>query len=270
MSSPKTVQPTQVDPLRPEYRGLSSDLASYGRTLVGKAATPYSGSFTAPLGSGESDILRQINDNITSGGSFAPERDNLISQILSGSRLSPNTNPYLDATINELSRKSNEGLGGNLNLIDAAFGRSGMRGASSGRGVEAIQASRLAGQDLTSQIAQILGGNYQQGLNEQMNVLGSVLPQLDQAKSTNLYNALGANALPRSINQADLTARYQDFLRQIQEASGNTSLASSILGSQPGLQYSNPSYNQMPFWQQLLLGGVGGAAAGGAMALGKP
>ena len=264
------MQPTQVDPLRPEYRGLSSDLASYGTSLVGKPTDPYSGSFSAPMSSGESDILSRINSMYTGNMSslpFGDQRSSLISDILSGKRLSPDSNPFLAKTIGAISDASNRALGNNLNMLDAAFGRNGILGPSSGRSVEATTASRNNSIDLNNTIAQILGQNYQQGTAEQMNTLGSILPNMDTFTANSLFSALGANALPRTIQQNDNMARYNEFIRQISAPGQNTQLAASILGAQPGFQYTNPTYQPMPFWQQALLGGISGAAQGGAAAL---
>jgi len=150
--------------------------------------------------------------------------------------------------------------------LDAAFARSGV-GTGSGRSEEAVEATRRASGDLTGQISSILGANYQQGLAEQIQTLGSILPGMDQFQSDLLFRALGANALPRQIEQQDLNARYQDFLRRLQESTGNTQLAMQILASQPGFQFAQQQFAPLSFWEQLLLGGVQGGAQGAAGAL---
>lgn len=266
MGSQKKINAETIDPMRPEFKGLSQDLGSYARTLVGRDATPYAGSFTAGMSTGEQNLLDAINNNVGSGGAFAPQRNALISDILGGKRLSPNTNPYLQDMIGALTTESNRGLGSNLNILDAAFGKGGM-GSGSGRSAAAIETTRQAHGDLTNSIANILGQNYQQGLNEQMTTLGSILPTMDQYNSNNLYAALSANALPRTIQQNDLTAQYQEFLRQLQEPMQYTQLASQILGAAPQYQVYQPQEASMPWWQQALLGGVQGAAQGAAVAM---
>lgn len=264
------INPQQLDPLRPEYKGLASDLGTYGRSLVGRTATPYTGNLTAPLSTGESNILSLINKisggdgaNMPGLGSmaFGDQRSSLISDILSGKRMSPGSNPYLQDYITSLQRSGQDTLGRNLNLLDAAFGGRGMTGASSGRSTEAANAARLATADTNSLIAQILGNQYNQGLNEQMNVLGSVLPNLDSYTTNMLFSALGANALPRSIQQSSLTNQYNEFLRQLNEPLQNVNLAAQILGSAPGFQYMQPQYAPSKASQILgALGSVGQAA----------
>lgn len=222
------------------------------------------------MGSGESDILSAINRMaLGSDGANTPplgnmafggERSSLISDILSGKRLSPDSNPYLASNLDYFRGEANKTLGGNMNLLDAAFGKNGM-GIGSGRSAEAGNLARNSAMDTNAQIAQILGQNYQHGLDEQMTTLGSVLPGMDQFKANMLFSALGANAIPRQIQQSDMTARYQDFLRQLQEPLTNAGMATSILGSAPNYQFMMPQYapNQ---WQQALgaIGSVGQAA----------
>ena len=258
----KKIKPDVVDPLRPEMRGLSSDLGSYGQTLVGKQATPYTGSLTSPITGGEQDILAAINRMTIGGdGAYTPTAQGLINDILSGNRLRPETNPYLSSMMNSLSQYSSEGLGRNLNLVDAAFGKTGM-GTGSGRSMTAIETGRQAQQDLNNQISNILGTQYQQGMQEQYNTLANVLPQQGQQQFSQLLGALSASALPRQIQQQDLGAQYQEFLRQLQEPMGYTQLVSQILGSSPGLQYMQPQYAPSPISQIL-----GGAAQVGQAAL---
>lgn len=293
------IDPIANDPMRPEYRGLSSDLGTYARTLVGRGATPYSGNFTAPLGANELSILDRINalqlprfgDGASmptlSGMAFSGPRDALIADILGGGRLNPASNPYLRGTIDAFRDAGTETLGRNLNVLDAAFGRSGMTGPSSGRSAESIEATRKVTGDVNNAIASILGENYGRGINEQMNVLGNVLPGIDsanlaryvasgnlglqnqdlglrnfQTQANWLSSILGANALPRSIAQNDTSARYQEFLRMLQEPQDYTRLAAGILSGAPQLQYTMPQYAPSQFSQIL-----GSAAQVGQAAL---
>lgn len=287
-----------LDPLRPEYQGLSSDLASYGRSLLGKTSTPYTGALSAPIGGGEQNILDIINKMVIPGGdgssaplglsspslpttslAFGDQRSKLISDILSGSRLSPDSNPYLASNIDYLRNESGKTLGANANLLDAVFGRSGITGRGTGRSVQATDLAQKSAMDTNSLIAQVLGQNYNNGLNEQMNVLSSILPGIDafnqqgvdnaqrnilnsqqdrslnladrsaaDAERTNkinmLFSALGANALPRQIQQAGLSNSYQEFLRMLGEPNQNATLASSILSNSPRFQFNTPAAPQ--------------------------
>lgn len=273
LGGPDRTAPDKNDPLRPEFQGLSSDLGAYSRSLVGKPATPYNGMLSASLGTGEQGLLDAITRMVsggTNGGpalAFGPERNQLLSSILSGQRLDPNMNPFLGAMTNAVRDQGQETLGRSMNLVDAAFGGSGMS-TGSGRSAEGIETARRVTGDTNNTIANMLGSNYQQGLQEQMQVLGQILPGMDATTSNMLFQALGAAAMPREVQQQGLDRQYAEFLRKLQEPIGNTQLATQILGSQPGLQFSAPSYEPMPYWQQLLMGAVQGASSGAAASMG--
>lgn len=265
----KKLMPETMDPLRPEMRPLAGDLASYARGLVGREGTPYGGRFTAPMTSGESSILSRIN--MIAGGdganasplgrlAFGPQREALISDILSGNRLRPETNPFLAENIDYLRGEGTKNLGANLDLVDAAFGRAGLP-SGSGRSREAIETARLSTRDLNNTISSFLGDQYNRGLGEQYNTLSSVVPNIDAFNSTMLFNALGANALPRQIEQQNLDSLFREFLRLDNAPNANAQLALSILGGTPGMQFVQPQYQPSVFSQILGAAGDAGQAA---------
>lgn len=251
-------------------RGLSSDLATYARGLVGAPATTYGGPLTAGMGEGETNILNSINKLVMgSDGAFTPsasmwfgdERSNLIGDILSGKRLDPTSNPYLQSTMDAIRTAGNETLGQNLNMIDAAFGRANLGPSSSGRSREAIETGRRVTSDVNNQIGNILANNYQQGLQEQMTTLGSVLPGMDQYSSGLLFSALGANALPRQVQQNQITADYNEFLRRLSEPMQNAQLALSIMSGTPMMNFMQQQYRPSSAAQLLSALSQGGQAA---------
>lgn len=311
----KPINPQAVDPLRPEYQGLSADLGSYARSLVGRQATPYNGTLNAPMSSGEMDTLHTVDQlgphplgpayNFTNGGTALPTlegpafqggRDALISDILSGRRLDPNTNPYLAQVTEALRTEGQKTLGNNLNMVDAMFGKSGM-GPSSGRSLQGIETGRQSTQDINNTIASLLSGNYQQGLQEQMATLSSILPGIDagnlsrystvgnmglnadnsrtnrestianyglnygQGNMQALASILGMQGLPRTVQQGSNDRTYQEFLRQLNEPTMYAQLASQILSGSPQMQFMNPQYAPSQFAQ--ILGGA--SQAGQAM-----
>ncbi len=249
----KKISPEQVDPAGPKARGLSNDLIDYSRQLFNRPTD--AGSRFAPLGAGEQQGLTAIQDNLTGMTQGQNQGQQLIGDVLSGNRLSPDTNPYLSEVLGSLRGNAQDNLGVGMNALDAAFGKSGMAN-SSARSTEATNLADKSVTGLNETIANMLFGQYNNGLNEQMQVLG-MLPSFNTGNINSLVSAMSALALPRQLEQ-----QGKDF--EYNAVGDNALLLAQILGSQPGFQFMQPEFAPSMFSQ--VTSGLGALGQGvGAM-----
>lgn len=243
MGEPKKINPDTLDPLRPEFRGLSRDLASYSGELLKKGPTAYTGNRIAGMTGDEGMALEALKG--TAFGPADPRYDRYVDEVMGGGV----ANPHLDALIGNVTESVNRNLGGNLNMVDAMFARSGM-GGGSGRGTQAIEASRAASGELSANIAQILGADFNRRMGERQAV-GMSMPGVANNRAVVQQNALGALALPRNIQQQQMDFDFNEFIRMLQEPMQHAQLASQIMGSAPGLQFMQPQYAPSKFQQTM-------------------
>lgn len=234
----KKISPEQVDPAGPKARGLSNDLIDYSRQLFNRPTD--AGSRFAPIGAGEQQGLDAIQQNMGGMTQNQGQGQALIGDILSGNRLSPDTNPYLSQVLGSLRTNASDNLGVGMNALDAAFGRSGMAN-SSARSTEATNLADKSVSSLNDTIANMLFGQYNNGLNEQMQTLG-MLPSFNSGNINSLVSALSALSLPRQLEQ-----QGKDF--EYNAAGDNALLIAQILGSQPGFNFMSPEYAPSMFSQ---------------------
>lgn len=246
------IQPQSMDPLSPQARGLSNDLVNYSRQILNRP-TSATGRFAA-LTPGEMSVLGALQNNI---GTMSTMGQPLLSDIFSGSRMTPASNPFLSETLGGLKSQAADTLGTNMNFLDAMFNKSGMSHGS-GRSNEAIELARRSGNDLNSQIANLLFGQYNQGANEQMQALG-LLPSLNSSNTNSILSSLSALALPRQLEQQALDFSYNAPV-------DNAMAVAQILGGLPGFQFTTPQF--APSQGAQILGSLGPLMQGAGTLIG--
>jgi hypothetical protein len=235
MGGSKEIKPTAVDPVSPQTRGMSNDLISYSKSLFDRGPNQ-----VVPMTSAEQTGIDALTGTLTNNPMTMAEP--LLSNILSGKRLSPDTNPYLAGTISGLRTEADKTLGSNMNLLDTMFGKSGMVNGS-GRSLEATNLAEKSSSDLNTTIANMLSSLYSQGQSEQMSALG-MLPSYQTSNVNSILSALSGLSLPRTLDQQQQQYDYSSL-------GDNALLLSQILGSQPGLNYVTPEYQPSDTMQYL-------------------
>lgn len=225
------IQPKALDPLSPEARGLSNDLVGYARQFLTRSTDP--NERFAGMGADEQSGLGALRGSLGGIMQGQGQSNQLLTDIFSGSRMSPDSNPYLSQVLGSLRGHSQDNLGSSMNMLDAAFGKSGM-GRGSGRSDEAVRLAENNASNLNDTIANMLFGQYNQGAGEQMQAL-QAQPQIQGGNINSILAALSGLSLPRQLEQQKLDFGYN-------AEADNAMLISQILGGVPGMQFTTPQF----------------------------
>lgn len=208
-------------------------------------ATP--GGQLAPYPSGLNQQLAPFNPTqeaalqgiVNTAGGVAPlagQGGQYASDVLAGKYL--NANPYLDAMYNQAARGMvNQYQTATAPSLMAEAARSGAYGTSAFDQQQALQQYGL-GQNLTDLATQLYGGNYAQGIQNQLSVLGG-LPSTMQAQFMPAQQVLGAGTLEQQQAQSGLDINFQNALRQQQYPYQTLDQLGQALGTAAGPAYSS-------------------------------
>lgn len=198
----------------PDYqRKLIEQLSDWASTNLTKfnPGEAYSGKYTAsasPFEKTGMDILSKYLSGPGTGGLFG-QAEKQVSDTLFGKYADPNTSPFIQA-MSKLSSKNYK------ELIDKARARAGSRGAY--YTTKSMEEESKIGGNVMDQLNALI---EQFSQNERQNMLNSVstAANLDKYKNidipgSKLSAAFGYGALPRTLEQADLEAQYNDYKRQ--------------------------------------------------------
>lgn len=193
----------------PSLRGLSPDLSSSLRTLLGQYGTSgpqYGGQTSASITGNETSLLSNINSQVAPGN----DASSYIKSVLGGNYLpgSPNQNPYLAQAITAAQRPVLDNLTQTLTrdlpgrftqggqFIQANTGDNGGSSAFDRAAAIATQSAANMSTDIAAKIGSDAYTNERQNQN--------TAAQLDQTQVQTTINALQAEALPRLIQQYGL------------------------------------------------------------------
>lgn len=207
------------DATPPEFAALRQPLATALSSLLAGGFPQFQGSFTAPISAGETNALSALNSAI--GGQGAAGQGNaaaqdLLTQTLQGAFLSPESNPFLRATIEAASRPI-------LQQFDDEFLRQRAQFTGAGQAVTSNASSPFASAEARRQVglANALGDvgtnlAFSNLANERgLQTQAIQLQQVQQQQEVqNLLSALEANALPRLIEQFGIDQGLTEFQRQ--------------------------------------------------------
>ncbi len=218
---------TTADP----FKALQGPLAAVLRSLFGGAGGAQQGAagggaftgmgdtsqFTAPISGGEQSLVDRIGA-LTSGGGAVGDANNLLSQTLGGQFLSPESNPFLQATIQAAQRPLLEQFQDvTLPGLSSAFTAAGQRtqpgGSSAFDKAKAIESRGLfnALGDISTKLA---GENFQAERARQVQAVTQA-GQLSTQEINNTISGLQAVALPRLIEQFGIDKGLQEFNQRI-------------------------------------------------------
>jgi hypothetical protein len=250
----------KISTLSPEQQAMLKGLGEYLQSMIGKGATPYTGQQVAPMTGTEQAGMGILNNYVGGGigetaktglGAYNKMMEVDPNQIAANYMKynAPAEQRYLkDVTIPTF--KESMVPGGTL------------RSTGTERGVGDIVSKFGEGQ-LTR-----IGGN----ITEAQNRAASLIPQLStmagiEGGVPQMEAAFQYGQLPRMIEQAELTAKLQEFIRTTPEMSPLIDKMLGYLGIQTQAAYNQP-YVPSPFMQ--FLGAVApGVGAGVGSYLGS-
>ena len=246
-----------ISTLSADQQKIMAALGEYLAANVGKGATSYTGKTTAPLSEGESAAYAQALSNLSGG-------------------LSSSAQASLDAYQKAITGTSEKDVYNNYMKYTAPQEAAYLKNTT----IPTFKESMVPGGTLRSTgtekgLADVIS-NYQ---NTQLSNIGdaintaktnatnalqyaSVMNDLEkQTSDISAASTLGSTA--RAVEQAELTAKLNEFLRTVPEASPLLSTMLSYLGVTTSAAY-NTQKSASPFAQILsaFASGLGSAAAG--------
>ncbi len=264
---------TPVDMTPEEFKALRGPVADALKALFGGGLDFAGGSFggvtdpsrfTAGLAAGESDLLSRVGSLTGAPSGALSGAQSFLQSQLGGAGLSPESNPFLAATIAAAQRPLIDQFQ-NIDLpnLISSFTGAGQRvqpgGSSAFDRASAIASSGLAGAlgDISTNLS---GQNFQAERARQQQAVTQA-SQLQTADVQNTIAGLQAQALPRLIEQFGIDRGLEEFNRRIETVLQAIQLAQGLplqtVGQESqGTQKTTPN----------IIGTLGGIAfgAGGA------
>jgi hypothetical protein len=218
---------------REAYRTLLPAAIDKGRDFMQVGTEPYTGERVAPMSEYEDIGLGTLGDYLSSP---LPTESSLyglsageLEKTLAGKEYDPATGPFYEAYRTNVMRDLQK-------LTDAIRQRAagaGGRSVFAGGPVQEEREAALAGH---ANLAEVLGRMYE---GERARRLGTVPLALqtmgwaEQVPQARVAASQQYGALPRMIEQAELDARYQDFIRQLQNMGMSLQAAVGLATSKP-------------------------------------
>jgi hypothetical protein len=226
---------------RQAYRTLLPSATAKGMQFMQIGSEPYSGDLVAPMSEFEQLGVGTLGDYLSSP---LPTEGNLyglsageLEKTLEGKEYDPATGPFYEAYRTNVMRDLQR-------LTDAIRQRAagaGGRSVFAGGPVQEERELMLGGQ---ANLAEILGRLYE---GERARRLGAVPLALqtmgwaEQVPQARVAASQEYGALPRLIEQAEYVARYQDFIRQLQNMGMSLQAATSLATSKPEYWMPTPT-----------------------------
>lgn len=247
-----------------ELRRPTSD--ALRNILSGGGQQAFSGQMTAPVTGTEQQLLDQIMGQSQPSGA-AQQSMQTLEQAAAGQGLSPDSNPFLAATIQSAQRPLIEQFNDEtLPGLRAQFAQAGQQiqgeGSSPFQMAQARASSGLANAlgDVSTELS---GQNFQQERQRQLQA-ATAIPEVERAQLDQSMRALEAQALPRLVEQFGIDRGLEEFRRRQETLMQAIQLAGGLAQAQPqALQGTQPTGGLLGGFAQGFGAGVGGGLTGG-------
>lgn len=207
---------SQEDVTPGAFRNLRGPVAGSLRNIITSEGGPaFEGPFTADIGGAEQAALQNVQGF---GGTnvLQSQADALLGQQLTGQTLRPESNPFLQQTIEAATRPLFRAFDDRELQERALFGRAGQKLQESS---PFAQARSRATEGLLSAVGdvsgRIAGENFQRGLDRQQQAVNQV-QATQQARFNQARGILESSALPRLIQQFGIDQGKREFDRRMQ------------------------------------------------------
>jgi hypothetical protein len=253
-STQTDVTPDEFQQLRkPVGRGLEGIISSEG-------GPTFRGPFTAPIGTQEQTALQNVQ-GFGGNNLLQNQSDAFLQSQIEGRALTPESNPFLQQTIDAATRPIFQAFDDRELQERALFGRAGQKLQESSPFANARARSNVGLLQAVGDVSgRIAGDNFQRGLDRQQQAVNQV-QATQTARFQQARGILEASALPRLIQQfgidqgkAEFDRRMQMFLAALQTGGGL---------STPTLSTTSVGVSGLEGLLQFGGGGGGGASAGG-------
>ncbi len=220
----------------------------------------WGGQYSAPLTRPEvksTSLLNQYLDSSPTGTNYDAASRQLQATLSGG--YNPSTSPFYDS----MRQASQVAL---QDQLDASRRDAGARGSYFTEGAQRDE-SRLRS-DANNQLNQVLGQIYEAERQRQFQGIG-LGKELDAyqnlARTGQIQAGMNYGSLERTVQDADLAARYNDFMRQQQERAAVPGIAQNLAGT--SITYGQQQLQQPNSFQQIIsaLAPLAGSVAGGMM-----
>jgi hypothetical protein len=259
-SSPSTVTQTTTQQLPAYAQPYAEQLMSRGAALSNKTYTPYTGQRIADLNNSQNTALGMTTGQALNGFQGQGDVGNLYQQTVRGDFLTPESNPYLQATADSIGANFNKTTGAqnaSMQRTAGAFGNSGLNEKM------AMDNSQLAGQ-----LNNLYANNYNTERSNQLQSM-QLAPQMQNMGYTDAKQLLGVGDIQRSYTQDLLNQQYGDWQAAQNQPYANLdvlqkALSGSIGNAGSSMQTAPNPYQANPY-ASMIGGGLSGAALGSAL-----
>lgn len=207
---------TQTDVTPDEFQDLRQPVSRGLQGIIGSEGGPtFRGPFTAPIGQQEQTALQNVQ-GFGGNNLLQNQSDAFLQSQIEGRALSPESNPFLQQTIEAATRPLFRAFDDRELQERALFGRAGQKLQESS---PFAQARSRATEGLLSAVGdvsgRIAGENFQRGLDRQQQAVNQV-QATQQARFQQARGILEASALPRLIQQFGIDQGKREFDRRMQ------------------------------------------------------
>ena len=221
------------------YKTLLPALTAKGEEFATVGSEPYTGQMTAPMSQYETMGLKRLGEYLdtpmpTQSNLFGMTTDEL-EKTLEGREYDPMTGPYYEAYRTNIMRELNQAK-------DRIAARSSARDAFFGGG--RLDQEREVEEGAMGSMANVLGQLYEKERMNRLNAVPLALNQMGWAENLPVSRIAASQqfgGLPRQIEQQELTARYQDFIRQLTNMGMNMQAAVGMATSHPDYWMPQPA-----------------------------
>jgi hypothetical protein len=244
---PSTTSQTQTKEIPAWAQGSAQDLLSRGHALSYQPYQSYQGQRIAEMTSQQNQGLSQIQNRAVNGSPEENAARQNYTDTMSGKYLSPGSNPYLQATVQQ-------GMDDVSGKINSQFG-------GSNYGTTAHQ------ETLTRNLGQVANDAYGQNyVNERNNQMkqSALLPQYQNIDYNNAQQLTGVGDIYRQESQDVLNNKYSDWAAAQNQPYRQLDVLGNALGAAVNGQGSVQSsgYQSNPYTANRYASAIGGGLAG--------